>query len=135
MHFSCLTCDEIIPSFQCQSKCYLPQKTFLIACSPFCFPTILFFVPLMWSSIKRSCLHVNPSHCFINFRSPQALPFHCCGHLSSLDLLSLFSTPILRPHGLNGVHTDCLFFKLIVISLDKCDITSESLHLNSFQFK
>lgn len=92
MNFSYLTCNKIILFFQYlrQNVTYHIKPFPLILSHSFLF-LILFFAPLIWSSIKISCLRDNPSHCFIHFRSPQTFLFQFCVPSFFLYLLSLWT--------------------------------------------
>lgn len=96
MDFSYLTHNKH-HTFSAQSKYCLRHKTFPVtphlSCFPFFFPTTLFFVLLIWFSIKINYLHVNSIHYFVNFLGPQTTLFYFCFYSSYLYLLALFSPP------------------------------------------
>lgn len=90
--------------------------------------------PLIWSSIKISSLCDNPSHCFINFRSPQTfISFSFVFLLSSFIFYHSSSNPNPIWYGLNIVHNEHLFVKLNIISIDKCEYKWQNIKTITFE--
>lgn len=136
MNFSHLACNKTIRFFQSLVKMLLTHKIFPITPSQLCFPTTLFFVPLIWS-LKVSSLQ--PLPLFYQFLEPSDISLsRLCSFVLSLSSLTFLSPPLLdhvSKYSARWIFI-CLNWTLFQwTNVNIYDRASKSLHLNSLVVK